>query len=613
MAQVEKLSIEIEAVNNVGTGIKDVQDDLTGFRARIKEKTAIDLSLEVGKIKVAIAQQEAILREYKKRGDKAAQVQLTADITILKQRLTQANRELTNFARTGQRDVSVLGKLFSGVYDRVDAIGASVRALGVALTAKLAKDSVKKFFDASGSSASKFAGEVNAANLGFQKMQVQVGGTLWNTVNGFFKNAGSSAGSFLGTIGDIISSIIFAFGRLGSVVTTFADSFAIVVGTPIVATIQTIQAIPQAVKAAFGKAIDGINAFAVSWTETLKGLPLIGDKMDFKAPQISNPFAGTEMPDVGGIWTSAAKKGMGGLRKEGAEFVAEWKTAWAQQSGVNELASKQRLKGEEQRANKAAEARKKQEEEDKKSVERVEELRKKYAEAEEKRIARRKDIFKDAYGTITSELEKAQDAVKSLDDKLADSAKKRADEQKDATKALGERYVEIQAALKEVTAGEKETTAEELQALMKEKAVIEGSTTQAQRDEALKYGGLTKAEQIIYDRDVAIKAIDEEVAALKLKRDEEIAAAQAVSDAKVKLERMFTEEFGLEIQKQLALNDQMVAKLREVEQAARAAAAAKASAGLANVTTNNVTVNNDVRNSADAVIVTDKLNQTLSR
>lgn len=55
------------------------------------------------------------MAQAKKSGDFDLQVKVNADISILQNQLTQAQRELRNFARTGEKDMSVLGKNFASV------------------------------------------------------------------------------------------------------------------------------------------------------------------------------------------------------------------------------------------------------------------------------------------------------------------------------------------------------------------------------------------------------------------------------------------------------------------------------------------------------------------
>ena len=51
---------------------------------------------------------KAKIKTAKEKGDLDAEIKLTAGVERLKQGLTQAKRELRNYTRTGQKDISVL-------------------------------------------------------------------------------------------------------------------------------------------------------------------------------------------------------------------------------------------------------------------------------------------------------------------------------------------------------------------------------------------------------------------------------------------------------------------------------------------------------------------------
>ena len=117
---VEKISIDVEVKNNVKKWLSDVRDDITGFNKRIKSDTAINLSINVAKLNTELKQVRWLIKEAEKKWDFNAAVQLRADEERLKQQLTWARRELRNFARTGEKDVSVLGKLFQWVGQEIE-------------------------------------------------------------------------------------------------------------------------------------------------------------------------------------------------------------------------------------------------------------------------------------------------------------------------------------------------------------------------------------------------------------------------------------------------------------------------------------------------------------
>ena len=104
--------IDKSAVNRE---LNSMKDDIKGFSERIKSDTALSLSVKVWELKTALDDARRTLAQAKKSGNFDLQVKVNADISILQNQLTQAQRELRNFARTGEKDMSVLGKNFASV------------------------------------------------------------------------------------------------------------------------------------------------------------------------------------------------------------------------------------------------------------------------------------------------------------------------------------------------------------------------------------------------------------------------------------------------------------------------------------------------------------------
>ena len=86
--------------NGIAQQLNQVRDDINGFNQRIKDQTAIQLSLNVGNIKAQLDDVKAQIKLAKEAGNRDAVVQLTADSSRLQQSLTQAGRELRNYTRT---------------------------------------------------------------------------------------------------------------------------------------------------------------------------------------------------------------------------------------------------------------------------------------------------------------------------------------------------------------------------------------------------------------------------------------------------------------------------------------------------------------------------------
>lgn len=110
---MEKLEIEITAdTSKLKQNLNAARDDIKGFNERAKSETAIELSVKVAKLK---AQLQNVRQLLKTDIPQSVAIELSAKSELLKRDVTQAGRELTNFLRTGQTDVSVLGNLFSNL------------------------------------------------------------------------------------------------------------------------------------------------------------------------------------------------------------------------------------------------------------------------------------------------------------------------------------------------------------------------------------------------------------------------------------------------------------------------------------------------------------------
>lgn len=114
----------------IGADLNPARDDIEGFVQRIKSSRAVELSVNAAGFKEAIYTAQQELRRLRDIGDKEGAIKISANIERLKQELTQANRELRNFSRTGEADVSVLGKLFEGVNRNIEQTRTTLLKLG---------------------------------------------------------------------------------------------------------------------------------------------------------------------------------------------------------------------------------------------------------------------------------------------------------------------------------------------------------------------------------------------------------------------------------------------------------------------------------------------------
>ena len=120
MTIIDKAEISITAQNNTKAWLDDVRDDIAWFKKRVKSESALELSLNVAKLKSEIQTAWKYIKEAQKLWDFNLEIKLRADQALLQQQLTQAGRELRNFTRTGEKDVSVLWKLFAWLWEKFE-------------------------------------------------------------------------------------------------------------------------------------------------------------------------------------------------------------------------------------------------------------------------------------------------------------------------------------------------------------------------------------------------------------------------------------------------------------------------------------------------------------
>ena len=114
--------------NGINQQLNQVRDDINGFNQRIKDQTAIQLSLNVWKLKQQLDEARAQIKLAKDQGNRDAVISLTADASRLQQSLTQAGRELRNYTRTGSSDISVLWKNFQWINTEVLKQGGIIQS-----------------------------------------------------------------------------------------------------------------------------------------------------------------------------------------------------------------------------------------------------------------------------------------------------------------------------------------------------------------------------------------------------------------------------------------------------------------------------------------------------
>lgn len=192
----EIIELELGAdTSKLKRGLKEARDDIEGFKSRVEDAEAIKLSMNVAELK---AQIDRVKENIKEATDEETKIRLVADESRLKQSLTQANRELRNYVRTGEKDVSVLGKLFDGLGSKVDRARLEL--------VKMGKDT--KGLD-------KIEKEINDLNKKFKSGQIDVKaygsqiGRLEGQVDRATKQNNLLANSLKGISGFLIAGLWF--------------------------------------------------------------------------------------------------------------------------------------------------------------------------------------------------------------------------------------------------------------------------------------------------------------------------------------------------------------------------------------------------------------------
>jgi len=117
----ELLSIDITVnTENLDKDLGKARDNIHDFNERVKKDEAVELSINKARLQKELEITRQLIKRAQKDGDFEAEIQFRSNANIIQQQLTQANRELTNFLRTGDKTTSVLGKLFSSLEDSIE-------------------------------------------------------------------------------------------------------------------------------------------------------------------------------------------------------------------------------------------------------------------------------------------------------------------------------------------------------------------------------------------------------------------------------------------------------------------------------------------------------------
>ena len=643
MVIVETLQVEISAKNNIKPGIDEVRDDLKGFSKRLQADAAVSLSLRIGELQQKRDEALALLKQLKKEGDREGQIQLRANIELIKRDLTDAGRQLTNFARTGQKDVSVLGKLFGGIFSRMDAaggktalggIGAAVSAVsgkvvdlgknvtngigGMALkffalekVIGFAKKSLQLYLEESGKIAAN-GKEVEKIEQGFKSLEYTVGSGLFNVIQRFFAMFGEGAADGMKNVAMFVNVSIALLNGIGAAIRGTATGLFNAFLSAIEGATNLFKMLPQAAEASFGYILEKLDGFVQDWAQGVKDLSF--GKIDLTGSVgVGNPFKGINFPDFGRqakfTFKQMGRDWDGAMSTMNAEFGAistEMRIRAKESAQVQTKAQKESSKAGSDAHKKALEQQKQDEKE-------FNETRKKaqdeWAERTKKNVEKVRGQHVTLYETINGLLEKSSSNAKTLADDIASKAKESMETQKTAATSLGERYVEVLKEIEEITAGREDDKDGMLGKLMKEKNFIESNTDEAIRQNAKAYDQMNASERIVKERDDKLAAIDAETVALNDALQKEIANVTQLTNWKIAEEQRFTAAYGALVQQQISESAQLTSALEKelsVRNALRAASGVSAQSSAATAKSEpvkagdkTVTINATVRDNKD--------------
>ena len=193
MSVKETLEFTFEADNSdVKKKLNESRDDIEGFKKRIQDGEAIKLSMNVAVIQKQLELLKGKLKKAKDSGDLEAEIKISADIQRMQNSLTQSKRELRNYVRTGEKDISVLWKLFDNVGRDIDRARLELLKMG-----KSTKDLDRLEKGVNDLNKEFRAGKVSAEDYGrrLNQMQWQING--WTKSLELLKNTLKSISGLL--------------------------------------------------------------------------------------------------------------------------------------------------------------------------------------------------------------------------------------------------------------------------------------------------------------------------------------------------------------------------------------------------------------------------------
>jgi len=111
--------------NSLKWALDKSKDDIEWFKRRISSSAWIKLATNLADLRLKL---KWLKTDFKKVTSPKRKLEIQSNIEVVKKRITQANRELTNFARTGDKTQSVLGKNFTSMKSWFDSVWASIKS-----------------------------------------------------------------------------------------------------------------------------------------------------------------------------------------------------------------------------------------------------------------------------------------------------------------------------------------------------------------------------------------------------------------------------------------------------------------------------------------------------
>lgn len=111
---MEEVSFKVVALKDENS-FQDINQDLK----QLEKPRAAEIALDIDAAKTRLRELQKLQKEALATGDFNFARKFGAEIELAKKQVTTLNRALTNFQRTGNENISVLGKMFGNVESKM--------------------------------------------------------------------------------------------------------------------------------------------------------------------------------------------------------------------------------------------------------------------------------------------------------------------------------------------------------------------------------------------------------------------------------------------------------------------------------------------------------------